>query len=59
VAEGQYCVAAAFSAPIRWIWYFSTGEPIAKNGLIKLSDHVPDLALETDEAELARSEVIE
>ena len=48
-----------FSARIRWIWYFSTGEPIAKDGLIKLSDDVPDLGLEIDEAELARSEVIE
>jgi len=40
-------------------WYIFTGEPIAKDGFVELSDDVPGLGLEINEAELARFEVIE
>jgi L-rhamnonate dehydratase len=40
-------------------WYNFTGEPNAKDGFIELSDNVPGLGLEINEAELARFEVIE
>ena len=40
-------------------WYIFTGEPIAKDELIELSDDVPGLGPEINEAELTRFEVIE
>ena len=38
-------------------WYIFKGEPVAKDGFIELSDEVPGLGLEIDEAALSRFKV--
>jgi L-rhamnonate dehydratase len=38
-------------------WYIFRGEPVAENGLISLSDDVPGLGLEVDEAALSNFKV--
>ncbi|QJU58549.1 L-rhamnonate dehydratase [Sphingomonas sp. AP4-R1] len=40
-------------------WYIFKGEPVAQDGYISLSDDVPGLGLEVDEAALAQFEVTE
>jgi len=40
-------------------WYVFKGEPVAENGYVSLSDDVPGLGLEIDEAALAQFEVTE
>jgi hypothetical protein len=38
-------------------WYIFKGEPVARNGFVELSDDVPGLGLEIDEAALSRFKV--
>jgi L-rhamnonate dehydratase len=44
---------------IKLFWYIFTGEPNVKDGFIELSDNVPGIGLEINDAELPRFEVIE
>ena len=67
---GGTCVMASLNSPIaeyfpkvdvevgnELFWYIFKGEPVAQDGYIRLSDDLPGLGLEIDEAALLQFEV--